>query len=311
MEIQRVGRRRPTPYMELCKRILYADLLPCVNNILYNTILLYNMSRNRSGLGVHKRIYKCCPFIIPDPPPQIVSTDLLIHFEANDLTSYSGSGTTWVNIGTGGATYNGTLLGSPAPSFVNGAIKSFQFSRNFLSNGTDYLNYNYIRFLRPDAISDDFTYCAWIKTTNVGQGVNHYNFMYIVSTETGGVNNDFGFGIDVNGKLAYGDGKTGGSDITIQTTQSVNTGVWTFVAVTRKKSTGRVVLYINGLPVITGTCNVGNTLSTATYVIIGSETDFPGYTFGGNIGALLGNTSVLSDADILNNFNAQRATYGV
>jgi hypothetical protein len=91
----------------------------------------------------------------------------------------------------------------------------------------------------------------------------------------------------------------------------VNTGVWTFVAVTRNKSNGSVVLYINGVPVMSGTCNVGNTLSTATYVLIGSETDFPGYTFGGYIGALLGNTSVLSDADILNNFNAQRATYGI
>lgn len=261
------------------------------------------MSKRRSGLKIHRRIYSCC--IVEPPIPQIITTDLLIHFEASN---YSGSGSTWVNIGTGGTTYNATLF---SPSFINSSIKSFQFTRNLLSNGTAYLNYNYFRFLRPDAISDDFTYCAWIKTTEVGYGLNHYNFMYIVSTETGDVNNDFGFGIDSNGKLAYGDGKTGGSDITIRTTQSVNTGIWTFVAVTRNKLTGAVVLYINGVRVMSGTCNVGNTLSTATYVLIGSETDFPGYTFGGNIGALLGNTSVLSDTDILNNFNAQRAIYGV
>ena len=135
--------------------------------------------------------------------------------------------------------------------------------------------------------------------------------MFIVSTETGGLNNDFGFGIDSNGKLAYGDGSSSNADITISSTQSVNTGNWTFVAVTRNKSNGQVKLYINGILDKTATCNVGNTLSTATYVLIGSETDFPGYTFGGNIGAILGNTSVLSDADILNNFNAQRATYGL
>jgi MSHA biogenesis protein MshQ len=168
-----------------------------------------------------------------------------------------------------------------------------------------------MRFLRPPAISDSFTYCAWIKTTLTGYGLNHYQLMFIVSTETGGVNNDFGFGIDSNGKLAYGDGKTGSSDITIRSSIAVNTGDWTFVAVTRSKSTGEVKLYINGILDTTGTCNVGNTLSTATYVLIGSETDFPGYTFGGNIGAILGNTSVLSAADVLNNFNAQRATYGL
>jgi len=106
-------------------------------------------------------------------------------------------------------------------------------------------------------------------------------------------------------------GSLGGSDITIRSTQSVNTGNWVFVAVTRKKSTGDVVLYINGIQDTAGTCNIGNTLSTATYVLIGSETDFPGYTFGGYIGAILGNTSVLTASQILNNFNTQRNIYGI
>ena len=171
--------------------------------------------------------------------------------------------------------------------------------------------YNYMRFLRPDAISDDFTWCAWINTTEVGRGSNHYNLMYIVSTETGSVNDDFGFGINEFGKLSYGDGKLGSSDITIQSEQEVNTGTWMFVAVTREKATGIVVLYINGYEDTTGTCNVGNTLSTATYVLIGSETDYPGYTFGGKIGAVLGNTSVLTAAQILQNYTAQAYLYGI
>lgn len=269
------------------------------------------MQRKRSGLATHRRAYGCC---IPPSAPvaQIVTAGLLIQFEANNATSYAGSGSTWTNIGSGGTTYNATLLGPTLPTFVtNGAIKSFLFSRNAITSASDYVNYNYMQFLRPDAIGDDFTYCAWIKTTQTGYGTDHYRLMYIVSTELAGLTNDFGFGIDVNGKLAYGDGKPLGSDITIQTTQSVNTGNWTFVAVTRSKSTGQVILYINGVADTIGTCNSGNTLSSSTYVLIGSESDSIGYTFGGNIGAILGNTSVLSDADILNNFNAQRATYGL
>jgi hypothetical protein len=282
------------------------------------------MQRKRSGLATHRRAYGCC--IVneqptPPPLPQIITDDLLIHFEANDYNSYPGEGYTWINIGTGGTDYNATLLGGdpesetslqlPIFNIDNEGIKSFQFIQNFLGSGDAYIYCNYMRFLRPDAISDDFTYCAWIKTTDVGYDQNHYQLMFIVSTETGGLNNDFGFGIDSEGYLAYGDGNYANADITIRTTQPVNTGNWTFVAVTRSKSTGEVNLYINGILDTTGTCNVGNTLSTATYVLIGSETDFPGYTFGGNIGAILGNTSVLSDADILNNFNAQRATYGL
>jgi hypothetical protein len=270
-----------------------------------------------SVTGVDAPLPESAPAPAPGPSDSgLVTEGLLIHFDANDPASYTGTGITWVNIGTGGTDYNATLAGGDEenialPVFVDEVIKSFQFTLGYLSGGSDYLNNNYMYFPRPELISDDFTWCAWIKTEEVGYGSNHYNLMFIVSTETGGVNDDFGFGINEYGKLSYGDGSIGGTDITIESDQEVNTGTWTFVAVTREKSTGTVVLYINGYEDTTGTCNVGNTLSTATYVLIGSETDFPGYTFGGNIGAVLGNTSVLTSAQILQNFNAQRDIYGV
>jgi len=252
-----------------------------------------------------------CPVLQTTSAPSIVSEDLIIHFEAGDTASYPGSGLTWINIGTGGSAYDGTLSGTTKPVFVSSDPKSFSFTRNLLSNGTSYLSYNYIAVTRPSTIGDDFTFCAWIKTTGTGYGTNHYQLMYVVSTETGNVNNDFGFGINNSGELAYGDGKTGGSDITINTTETVNTDSWTFVAVTRKKSNGDVNLYINGVLKKNGTCNSGNTLSEATTMLIGSETDFPGYTFGGNMGAFLANTSVLTAAQILQNYNAQKAIYGL
>jgi hypothetical protein len=266
------------------------------------------MSRRRSGLSKHTRAY-CYSCGNPPKYPQLKTDDLLIHFEANDITSYPGTGTVWKNIGTGGSTYDATFLGSPNPIFVNSTVKSFQFTRHPLNNGTDYLSYNCMSFTRPSQLSDDFTYCAWIKTTNVGVGLNHYQLMYIVSTETGDLNNDFGFGIDVNGYLTYGDGKTGASDITIRTSTQVNTGLWTFVAVSRAKITGQICLYINGILDTIGTCNIGNTLSTASFVLIGAETDFPGATFGGNIGTILANTSVLTDEEILTNYYATSRYY--
>jgi hypothetical protein len=289
------------------------------------------MTRWRSGFAAHRRAYQNCiipteSVIIvsqpdPDPSPQLTTVDLLIHFEAGDPTSYiyPDSGTTWINIGTGGTTYNATMfqyydeendITYPVFDSTDG-INSFLFSKQFLYDGNAYLYTNYMRFLRPDAISDDFTYCAWIKTTETGYGENHYQLMYIVSTETGDLNNDFGFGIDTNGYLAYGDGQYGESDITIRTNQPVNSGQWIFVAVTRQKDDGEVILYVNGIEDTRGTCNIGNTLSTAEYVLIGAETDFPGYTFGGYIGALLGNTSVLTPQQILDNYNTQKAIYGI
>jgi hypothetical protein len=258
---------------------------------------------------------RSCPVALPVVSvPTIITTGLLLQFEAGDSSSYPGSGTTWINIGTGGSTYNATLAGSGPgvglPTFSAGPPATFNFIRYALVDGSSYTTYNRISLVNPPGIGDDFSYCAWIKTTQVGQGLNHYQLMYILSTETGGVNNDFGFGIDVNGKLAYGDGKTGGSDITLRTTASVNTGAWIFVSVTRQKSTGTVTLYINGLADTTGTCNSGNSLTTGTDIVIGSEKDFPGYTMGGQIASVLGNTSVLTAAQILQNYTATKATYG-
>lgn len=245
--------------------------------------------------------------------PTIITTDLLLHFEAGDTSSYSGSGTTWINIGTGGTLYNATLVGgsgSGLPKFSTGPPATFNFTRYALVNGTSSMSYNRMFLKNPPGIGDDFTYCSWIKTTQVGQGLNHYQLMYIASTETGSVNNNWGFGIDLNGKLAYGDGKTGGTDITIQTTASVNTGSWVFVAVTRIKLTGAVTLYINGIADTAGTCNSGNSLTSGSEIVIGSEKDFPGYTMGGQIASLLGNTSALTATQILQNYNATKSTYG-
>jgi hypothetical protein len=45
--------------------------------------------------------------------------------------------------------------------------------------------------------------------------------------------------------------------------------------------------------------------------LIGSETDHPGYTFDGYIGAILGNTSVLTPEQIMTNYNAQKSIYGL
>ena len=299
----------------------------------YYCCVLSYMTRWRSGFAAHRRAYQNCVTIVqgleppepdPDPPdpdpepPQLTTADLLIHFEASNY-NYSDSGLTWTNIGTGGSTYNATIVEYideetsttyPILDSTDG-ISSFLFSRQFLYDGNAYNYTNHMRFLRPEAISDDFTYCAWIKTTQIGNEYDHFKLMYIVSTETSELNDDFGFGIDAGGCLAYGDGSQFNADITIRTNQTVNTGQWTFVAVTRQKATGEVVLYVNGIEDIRGTCNVNNTLSIAEYVLIGAETDFPGYTFGGYIGAILGNTSVLTAQQILDNYDAQKANYGI
>jgi hypothetical protein len=293
-------------FFKYTNEVLTSDSYP-VGKTAYLADTTGMVSDGGAGIVVNVALVSCGGDRGYTIPPPLVATDLLLHFDAEDINSYPGTGSTWVNIGTGGSAYNATITG---PTFNVGPPSSFTFVRNYLNSDTAYLSYDRMILANPPGIADSFTYCAWIKTSDVGYGQNHYQLMYILSTETGGVNNDWGFGIDNNGKLAYGDGITGGSDITIRTSASVNTGSWVFVSVTRNQADGSVSLYINGALDTTGTCNAGNTLDSGVDILVGSEKDYPGYTMGGEIGLILGNATVLSSGEILQNYNATKARYG-
>ncbi len=248
---------------------------------------------------------------------QSTETNQLIYLDANNSSSYNGSGNTWTNLGTGGTTYNATRGTTTAtqPVFQNTAPKNFLYTRATLNTSTAWQSNNYFSITRPtdSPIVNNFTYCAWIKTTSTGYSpIFHYTLMYLISSEVGGVANDFGFGVDANGKLAYGDGSiANGGDITISSNTSVNTGNWVFVAVTRQNSNGSVVLYINGVSDKTGTCNANTSLNSSTTILIGSGADGIAFTWGGNIASVYGYSNVLTSTEILALFNSTKSTYGL
>jgi hypothetical protein len=270
------------------------------------------MSRNRAGLAKYRRGIK---HFVNTPYTPLVTNNLLIHFDANDYASYSGYTYTrpkWLNIGTGGMLHDADISGNITPATNEGwYIKSFRFFGYALYTETNFNNYNFMQFLRPSSMYDDFTYCAWINTfSGISNALVDSDVMYIISSKTTNANSYFGVGINKNNKLSYLDSSPSGNNITLLSTQSVNNGIWTFVAATRNKITGQVTLYINGIADTTGTCNTG-TLNATDYMLIGSNTYFPGNAFGGSIGAILGYTSILSADDILRIFENQRRTYRI
>lgn len=244
------------------------------------------------------------------PKSTIVTTNLVLYFDANNSASYPGSGITWFNLASGYTTYEGTLGTSgtyPLPSFNSTGIKCFNFISYYLGSTTPVGN-KITLTSNPPNIGDDFTYCVWIKTTEVGYGSNHWNLMCIISAEISTKSNDFGFGINSSGYISYGDGKSSSSDITISSSTQVNTGIWTFVSVTRQKSSGQVVLYVNGVSVISGYCNSGNSVAN-TPILIGNESDYPSYSYGGSIAYVLGYTIVLTADQILQNYNSTKNNF--
>ena len=226
-------------------------------------------------------------------------TNLKFHLDASNSSSYSGSGSNWNDLS--GLGNNFALSASP-PTFVNTAPKNFQLTKSgsggtFFSGSNSWLG------------GQDFTVSAWIKTTNVGSGTSHWTQMHVMSAESGGLQNDWGFGVDGNGKISFGTG--GASDLTYASSSSVNTGNWLLVTATRTYSTGAVRIYVNGsLETNSGsTGNANRTLTSNATLKIGAGDD-GGSTFGGNIGAVYGYNAVLSDAQVLENYNSTMQTYG-
>jgi uncharacterized repeat protein (TIGR02543 family) len=233
----------------------------------------------------------------------IVTSALALNLDPNLSTSYSGSGTTVTDLSGSGR--DGTLAGSPLPTFSSTSPKSFVFTRTYVGNTASTANKITIN---SKFLTDNFTIQTWIKTSSVGHSSAHYTNMYIMASECGGGAADWGFGVNNSGQLAFG---AGPSDTTYSTPEAVNTNAWTNVATTRNKTTGEIKLYINGVLKRTGTGYAGNSLNCSAdgRTWIGNGQDAPAYSFGGSIGSVLAYTNVLSASDILTNYEATSGTF--
>jgi hypothetical protein len=233
----------------------------------------------------------------------IVATDLALNLDPNISDSYPGTGTTVTDLS--GANRHGTFAGSTLPTFNNVSPKAFQFTRALVNNTASTASKITVdsKFL-----TDNFTIQTWIKTSQVGHSAVHYTTMFIMASECGGGANDWGFGVNNSGKLAFGAGRT---ETTIATPESVNTDTWVNVAASRNMSTGAIRLYINGVLKNSGNGSSGNSLTCSqdNKTWIGNGQDGTAYSFGGSIGSVLAYTKVLSDADILTNYNATSGTF--
>jgi hypothetical protein len=151
---------------------------------------------------------------------------------------------------------------------------------------------NYITVDRP--VEDVFTICAWIKTETGGNSPYHWQLAPIMESEVGSLGNDFGFGVDSNGYLAYGNG--GDYDTTVNGSTSVVDNEWHHVCVTRS-TLSMARLYVDGVEDASGVTSTG-TLDGNANAYIGNGTDGAAY-FGGLIDEILVYSTVLSADDIL------------
>jgi hypothetical protein len=227
--------------------------------------------------------------------PKIVTDGLVLALDAANIKSYPGSGTTWTDMS--GLGNNGTLTNGP--TFSSNNAGSIEF------DGTN----DYVVLTRP--VQDDFTLSCWFRTTQsftiYTSGAFHWwQGAGLVDCEVGNVVNDFGLSLNA-AKVSFGVG--GSSDTSIQSPLTYNDNVWHYAVATRIRSSGALVLYVDGTLVASGTGGT-NSLTTATQLRIGSlqtNTNF----FLGNIAQASIYNRALSAAEVLQNYNALKGRFGL
>jgi uncharacterized repeat protein (TIGR02543 family) len=122
----------------------------------------------------------------------LIATNRVIYLDANDAGSYSGSGTTWTNLESGGA-YNATLIGTPTfDSTTTPGNKYFDFNRGTATG--QYAQITQATAINP-VVNQPFTIQIWARINNVGtqgtlvskmfgqpQDYDGYNLTYLANT---------------------------------------------------------------------------------------------------------------------------------
>jgi len=261
----------------------------------------YYMNRNLYNTQIYNRALSTTEVVqnyIATSP--IVTNGLVLNLDAGTQLSYISGSTTWFDVSSNNN--NGILTGSVLPTFSTNP-STLVFTRGSITS----LPENRNSVVCNNTVGNDMTVSSWIKTTQVGYNTQHYELMYIASSEKGGAANDWGFGINVNGRIAFG---AGTNDGTISGS-IVNTGIWCNVVATRIKDTGLVTLYVNGSLSNSGISNIGNTLDANPKIKIGSGDDFPAFSFGGSIATTLIYNRAITAAEVLQNYNAQKGRFGL
>lgn len=224
----------------------------------------------------------------------IVTGNLQLYLTAGNPSSYPGSGNNWYDLSPNA--YTATLTNGVGYSASNGGTLTFL--------GTQYVNTN--NFLNAES----FSVCAWFRTSSSG-------IEMIISKETTG-GWPWNYRIWLNGGQIIGDiAQNGGSNESISSPlSSYNNGNWYNVVFTRDDSTLR--LYVNGVEInnvadtLTGSITNNQTVWIARSAYTnGGASPSGSYQYVGDISEIMVYDDVLTSAEVIQNFDATKARFGL
>jgi hypothetical protein len=222
----------------------------------------------------------------------IVATNLQLYLTAADPSSYPGTGTTWTDLSANG--YTTTLSGAPA---FNSTYFTFDGT-------TEYVDTN------QSLGAESFSVGAWFRTT--ASGIN----MILSKETTAGW--PWNYRIWLNSGQIIGDiAQSGGTNNAINSSgPTYNDGSWHLVMFTRNDST--LTLYVDGSQIASQGDTLTGTIVNAQELWIGRSAFTAGgtrptgsYQYTGDIGQIFIYDAVLTPTQVLQNYDATRATYGL
>lgn len=224
--------------------------------------------------------------------PSIVTSNLVLWYDPSNSVSYPGSGTTITNL---------------ASTSLNGTMSNITYTNPYFSyNGSSsQINIADNALLEPG--TGDWTMEAWVYLSN-----SSGSKVVLGKFDPGGGSQDVSYSIRISGAGIYA--QIGNGSTVVDTplyTLPLNT--WTHVTyVWKNVATNSLEAYINGVSVGSVSHSFSSILNTTANLYIGSYNggEYSQY-MNGRIGITRLYSAALTSAEVLQNYNADKATYGL
>ncbi len=228
------------------------------------------------------------------------ASSLVAWFKADSLTNLANGAaiSSWPDE-TGNGNHAAQNLTARRPTYVVNAI-----------NGQPTVRFNaasssYLWFYRP--VQDDFKVVLVFKSSQgLNTGTGFWEGAGLLSGERPAPVNDFGISLNANGRVLAG---TGNPDTSLQSGTGFNNGQPQIVSFKRTRSTGSLMLYVNGTLVAAGTGGT-QSLTSPSFLVLGGQAVLNNFLTG-DISEVQIYGAALSDADRVGAERALRCKYGI
>ena len=218
--------------------------------------------------------------------PKIVTSGLTLYLDAGNRRSYSGSGTIWNNLIDNQV--SGSLTNGPTFSSTNLGSIIFDGVDDYINCGSNTVT----------SFPTDFTLYAWIYPLSSGAIISRRNGFTFVNNYQVFLNSNLTLGFQINNNAGVSNGISGG-------VAPLNT--WT--CVTTVKSGSSMLVYDDSILVASTSAPSGTITDVTAPLRIGQNHDL-NTPFTGRISNVMLYNRALSQAEILQNFNALRGRFG-